>query len=113
MTNQKKSTRRKVSCPFKPGDLVTGKDRSYKRSIYKMLEETENPEVGLFEYQSLGFDVVQSWKDNKARISQYQVLRTYDEFRFANDEELKDSKSAKVNYSLRRLLIKLGMEFCS
>ena len=108
--SQKKLPRRKVSCPFSPGDFVTGKDRSYRRSIYKMLSTTENPELGLFEFQSLDKDVVERWKDRGAHVNQYQMVRLYNEYRHATKKELKASDDARMNYFLLRLLCKLGIE---
>ena len=93
--------------PFKIGDLVTGIDRSYKRSIYKMLSSTEDPDRGLFEFQSLGADVVQRWKDSHSSISQYQMTRKYKDFRLATVDELNESTRAQSRYALQKLLHKL------
>jgi hypothetical protein len=94
---------------FEPGDLVTGKDRSYKRSIYKILSSTEDPDIVLVEFQSLGYKNVQMWKDNGASQSSYQFFREYSEFRLATRQEIDESSNTKTQYALIRLLKKLGM----
>jgi hypothetical protein len=100
---------KKSKIPFKIGAMVTGTDRSYKRSIYKFMAATEDSEYGVFEFQSLGWDVIQRWLDVGANVTQYQMLRRYDEFRLAKRNEIKESKDAKAKYSLRRVLDKLNI----
>jgi hypothetical protein len=99
----------KVPRPFDVGDLVTGKDRSYKRSIYKMVSTTENPIMGLFEFQSLGDSVVEMYKDKGVSKSQYTFPREYADFRPATRKELTESNRVQVVYRLLRLLKKLGI----
>jgi hypothetical protein len=64
---------------------------------------------GLFEFQSLGKDVVEKWKDNGASIDRYQGIRDYSEFRLADPHEILDGKKAKAEYYLLKILKKLNV----
>jgi hypothetical protein len=102
-----------MKAPFKVGDLVTGKDRSFKRSIYKLIgisdENLKNPEFGMFEFQSLGDDVVERWKEQGARVSNYQFIRKFSEFRLATRGEKKEGAKARGMYYLMKMLQRLGI----
>ena len=100
---------RRSSASFKPGDLVTGKDRSYKRSIYKMLSTSENPETGLFEFQSLGPYCVDRYIDMGSKSVQYQFIREYAEFRLANRQEIAVSNRTRSQYRMLKFLERLGI----
>jgi hypothetical protein len=89
---------------FKLGDLVTGKDRSYRRSIYKMVGLSTDPEQGMFEFQSLGNQVVDAFKNQGSPTTMYIFLRRYDEFRHATDEEIRSSDKVRAKYRLIYLL---------
>ena len=105
----KRQNRKKKPRPFEPGDFVTGVDRSYKRSIYKMLSTTEDPLAGLFEFQSLGSDTLDSWLDSKSLKHTYQMYRLYSDFRHASRKEVVEMDRSKALYRLRRILHKLDV----
>jgi hypothetical protein len=96
---------------FKVGDLVTGVDRSYKRSIYKYVKSVETfpEEYGWYEFVSLNGNVVQMWKDRGADATQYLFLRLNDEFRLATPAEINSSNTDVTRYAVRSLLMKLGV----
>ena len=97
-------TPRKTSPQFKVGDLVTGIDRSYKRSVYKFISTTESDNIGIFEFQSLNGSVVDSYKDSKAPRHTYEFSRLYSEFRLANRDELNENDKYRSSYKLLKLL---------
>ena len=80
---------------FKIGDLVTGVDRSYQRSIYKVIKHVDGHSVQLL-FIHLGFSI-----HNKVEIT-YPRLKT--KFRLATDEEIGLSM---IGYSLKLYLMYL------
>lgn len=100
---------RKPKVKFKVGDLVTGKDRSYRRSIYKFLSSTESANIGLFEFQSLRSDVVERWKDRGAPSHLYRMNREYSEFRKATPGEVLESDKARAMYYMLKVLRHLSL----
>lgn len=101
--------RTKVKVPFNRGDLVTGLDRSYKRSIYKFLSSTENPEFGLFEFQSLNGNTVVMYKMQGFKQSKFEGVRAYSEFRLAEPFEALENNRLIARDCVRSLLKKLGV----
>jgi hypothetical protein len=93
--------------PFKKGALVTGKNRSYKRSIYKFIKPTADPDIGIFEFISLNG---QTRKDHqrmaKQPVSAYKMPRDYAEFRLATWFEVKSS-TTKTHHKLMSVLRRL------
>lgn len=98
---------RKRRYKFKIGALVTGIDRSFKRSVYKLIARSSQADIGLFEFQSLGRDVVERWKDGHASTASYQGYRRYNEFRLATKKELLESYKARSTYMLIKMLRRL------
>lgn len=103
-------SRRKLSGGFRVGDLVTGLDRSYQRSIYKVLGKGTKSKSLLLEFVSLRDDVIDRWKDTGAGVLQYQCERRSSEFRKANRKEIKASKRARAIYYLNKLFNRLGLQ---
>lgn len=81
-------------CPFKVGDLVTGTDRHYERSIYR-LEEDLNGEIG--QYMIVSYAGKTDFPNTKA------YARIHDEFRLADPIEIKKS-STRSHKHLKMLL---------
>ncbi len=96
-------------CPFDIGDLVIGKDRSYSRSVYKYISETESEILGLFEFQQLKHDVVDRYRDIGVASTMYTFVRRYAEFKLASVEEIDVMRGARYRYCVFRLLGKLGV----
>lgn len=104
-----KIKRRQAKIPFERGNLVTGVDRSYKRSIYKFISDTESSECGVFEFQTLANDSIMMYKMRGYTSSKMQKVRRYDEFRLAEPLEVLESNKLMARDSLRYLLKKLGV----
>lgn len=94
---------------FNINDLVTGKNRSYKRSIYRYIGPHEDsPEtMGYYQFVTLGNTTVKQWKDRGADPKQYTFPRDHDEFRLATPEEIEESDNVVTEYAVRSLLHKL------
>lgn len=71
-------------CPFKVGDLVTGKNRSYRRSIYKLVRADDN---------SVGTYGIVSFNGQTQFTSGQTGRRYHSEFRLASAFEVKISAS--------------------
>jgi hypothetical protein len=100
---------------FKLGDLVTGKDRSYERSIYKLVAQ-HNDNTGIYEIVSF------KGRTNELIVSELlakgvsqsdinsvtQHLRNHSEFRLATWLEIKRS-STNSHHVLMAFLWKLDV----
>ena len=104
------ASRKKLRGGFRLGDLVTGRDRSYRRSIYKVIGRGVDAKHLLLEFVSLKDDTIDRWLDSKAPVDMYQSMRKHSEFRKANRKEIKESRLVIALYRLHRLLRKLGIE---
>ena len=109
-SKQKTQVKKKLKGGFKVGELITGRDRSYKRSIYKVLSKTSNPRILLLEFVSLGEDVIEMWKDRKANPFHYRCERKATDFRKATRKEIRESNRTRGIYQLRKILRKLGLK---
>lgn len=95
--------------PFAINDLVTGKDKSYLRSVYKYIGHTDDPESGIFELVTYKRQCVDYFRHAKARSTVYTFKRRYDEFVLASSEEIAKSNKTRATYMLCYVLDKLGV----
>jgi hypothetical protein len=91
----------KSNCPFAIGTLVTGIDRSYERSIYRLEVDHGN---GLGTYHIIAFRGETTFE---SQILDYP--RSHSEMRVASNMEIKKA-STRAHYRLIELLYKLQVE---
>jgi hypothetical protein len=103
------ATRRKLKGGFKVGDLVTGKNRSYHRSVYKVIGPGGSPKYLLLEFVSLGHDVVMNYKRRNAPLGMYQTFRQHARFRKVTKKERKESNKTTARWYLLEILKLLGL----
>lgn len=88
---------------FKPGDVVTGIDRSYKRSIYVCVECLDSQD-GMYKPIAYSGRVLPEETSNK-----YLGMRSHSEFRFASKIEIIRASTRSFE-SLCSLLSSLGIK---
>lgn len=82
---------------IKVGDLVTGMDRSYERSIYEVVQIENNMIIAtLFSFGGLKESNMKSFSDIAKPIGEVK------DFRHALEEEIKISLSGPVVYEERK-----------
>lgn len=96
---------------YNRGDLVTGKDRSYKRSIYKYIGPSVDPLYGEFEFVTLGENTAEQYMRGHRFTDKSAITfrRLFAEFRKATPKEIKKSNQTRARYLLRFLLFRLGI----
>jgi hypothetical protein len=96
----------KVKAPFKVNTLVTGIDKSYARSIYRLVK-IEDELHGQYRIVSL------SGRLYKPRDPRGKMRRMHSEFEIASYMQIKISSDAKnTHYHLVKFLAKLGLKSC-
>lgn len=88
---------------FKVGTLVTGQDRSFRRSIYR-LESIIDENTGIYRPVAYAGNIV-----TPLEAKRFSGRRHHNEFRVPTDEELKNAGYSAVS-PLLDILNKLGIK---